>query len=81
MAEESLTPERVTRRDEIKRLTDRGSELYAALQTNADTRAKLVALEMAEEGVVANDLTKLTGLTVARIYKLRDNGLKLLAKE
>lgn len=75
MTDEALSPERVQRRDRIKKLTDRGNELYAALQANAAERDAEIAAEMAEPGVVANDLAKLTGLTVGRIYKLRDNGL------
>lgn len=71
---EPLSPERVSRREEIKRLTQRGTELYEALKTNADKRNELIVAEMAD-GAVAREISEVSGLTVARIYRLRDNGL------
>lgn len=71
-----LSPERVARREKIKELTNRGEELYAALQANAAERDALILLEMQEPGVIAKDIAEFTGLTVNRIYKLRDNGAK-----
>ena len=72
---DTMTPERVERREKIKQLTAHGNDLYAQLQANAHERDRLILAEMREPGVVAKDVAALAGLTVARIYKLRDNAL------
>lgn len=75
----SITADQSARRERIVQLTDRGNELYSALKTNAAARDKEILAEL-ESGTTPNELAKLTGLTVARIYKLRDNA-KNRAKE
>lgn len=70
-----LTPERKQRRERIRELSRVGIELYTALQANAAERDALIVAEMAD-GAVARELAEITGLTVGRIYRLRDNGMK-----
>lgn len=72
---QELSPERRERRDKIKRLTQRGVELYAALDANSKERNELILAEL-EEGALAKELAELIGSGVARIYKLRDNAMK-----
>lgn len=72
---EALTPERVERQALIKKLTQRGAELYEALRLNAADRDAAILAEM-DEGTTPREVAELTGLTIARIYKLRDNGKK-----
>jgi DNA-binding MarR family transcriptional regulator len=77
MPDQELSPERTARREEIRKLTRRGAELYEALQTNATARNELILKEMtADPPAVAREISEITGLTVARIYKLRDNAKK-----
>lgn len=72
MAEE-LSPERVERRAEIKRLTQHADDLYKQISDNSTTRAKLIVEELeAEPKVPAREVAEAVGLTVARIYALRD---------
>jgi DNA-directed RNA polymerase specialized sigma subunit len=77
----TLTPEQVERRQRIKALTERTNALYAELKTIAAERDPLILDEMSVDGVVARDIAELTGLTVARIYKLKDNAVKRQATE
>lgn len=70
-----LSPERKERREEIKRLTQRGTELYAALDANSKKRNELILAEL-NDGALARELAELIGSGVARIYKLRDNAMK-----
>lgn len=59
----------------ISELSQRSSELYAALTAVGNERAELIAAEMAS-GTTAAVIAKASGLTVNRIYKLRDNAGK-----
>lgn len=68
-----LSAERVERRMLIAELTTKGNALYDELRANAHARDELIVAEM-EEGAVARELAEITGLTVGRIYKLRDAG-------
>ena len=72
MADE-VSPERAARREEIRRLTQKADDLYKQIGENSATRAKLVLEELeAEPKVPARELAEAVGLTVARIYALRD---------
>lgn len=69
-----ISAERLANREKIAALTQKGNELYTALQNNSHRRDELIVDEMAA-GAIARELAELTGLSVGRIYKLRDNGL------
>jgi hypothetical protein len=63
------------RLQKISELTQRIDELTAARDVVANERSGLVAEEMAD-GTTAAVIAKAAGLTVNRIYKLRDNAGK-----
>lgn len=74
MSETTLSPERVARREKIKLLTATGARLYDELQVNSKERNALILAEMQDDPpATPRELTEITGLTIARIYKLRDN--------
>lgn len=77
MAEE-LSPERVERRAEIKRLTKVADDLYKQSKAVSAERGKLIVEEIeAEPKVPAREIAEAVGLTVARIYALRDKAMKV----
>jgi DNA-binding MarR family transcriptional regulator len=71
----ALPPERQERRAEILRLTQAQAELYNALTRNSAKRDELILAEMdePENPAIARDIAELVGVSVGRIYKLRDN--------
>jgi DNA-binding MarR family transcriptional regulator len=74
-AETELSEASQARLKEIRQLTEKGKELYAALEANSQRRNALIVEEM-DAKTVARVISEASGLTVARIYKLRDNGRK-----
>lgn len=72
----TLSAESLKRLKEISTLTARAKELYAALEATSQKRNALIVEEMAA-GTVARVISEASDLTVARIYKLRDNGRKV----
>jgi DNA-directed RNA polymerase specialized sigma24 family protein len=69
-----ITPERAARRKRMVELTQKSDQLYAALKTISPEREDLVIAEL-EDGAIARELAELMGVSIGRIYKLRDNGL------
>jgi DNA-directed RNA polymerase specialized sigma24 family protein len=71
----ALSPERVARRQKLVELTQRSDSMYAQLKAISPQREDIVIAEM-RDGATGSDLAQLLGVSIGRIYKLRDNGLK-----
>ncbi|AYD87382.1 hypothetical protein SEA_VALENTINIPUFF_87 [Microbacterium phage ValentiniPuff] len=66
-----------TRRAEIRRLTEKGAQLFAELKTNGATRNALILEDLEDNpGAPARELAAAANLTVMRIYALRDKAIK-----
>jgi hypothetical protein len=70
-----LSQQRLARRARIAEITGKQTELYEALRTNSEERDQLILDELndPEQPAIARDLAELIGVSVGRIYKLRDN--------
>lgn len=69
-----LTEERLSRRRRLAELTKRSDQLYESLKALSPEREDIVISEM-ELGVQARELADIMGVSVGRIYKIRDIGL------
>jgi DNA-directed RNA polymerase specialized sigma24 family protein len=69
-----MTEERLANRRRLAELTRRSDQLYEALKALSPEREDIVINEM-NLGVQARELADIMGVSVGRVYKIRDIGL------